>query len=103
MPPQGNDVITGALPSKADTAALPGPAERYMRRDKAAAYLLENYGFGSKQTLAKGVVTGDTPAFHKAGRRVLYTQAALDAWALAKISAPRRSSSDTTHNHQSAQ
>jgi hypothetical protein len=51
-------------------------------------------GFGACSTLAKGVVTSDTPAFDKAGRFVLYTQEALDDWALAKISGPRRSSSD---------
>jgi hypothetical protein len=52
--------------------------------------------FGAtERTLAKGVVTGDTPEYHKAGRIVLYTQEALDKWALAKIGAPQRSTSDT--------
>jgi c-di-AMP phosphodiesterase-like protein len=69
------------------------PAQ-YLRRKEAASYLLANYGFGAERTLAKGVVTGDTPAYHKAGRIVLYTREALDQWALAKISAPLKSSSD---------
>jgi hypothetical protein len=66
----------------------------FLRRDAAAEYLKSRYGFGSARTLAKGVVTGDTPEYFKASRMVLYTQEALDRWALAKIGPPRRSSSD---------
>lgn len=65
----------------------------FLRRKEAAEYLKQKFGFGSEKTLAKGVVTGDTPEFHKAGRLVLYQREALDAWALGKISGPRRSSS----------
>jgi hypothetical protein len=68
---------------------------QYIRRRKASAYLLEKYGFGAERTLAKGVVTGDTPEFHKAGRIVLYTREALDAWALSKIRGPVRSTSES--------
>ncbi len=71
-------------------------ATQFLRRDAAAIYLRQRYGFGSARTLAKGVVTGDTPEFHKAGRLVLYTREALDRWALDKIGAPRRSTSNTT-------
>jgi len=67
---------------------------QFLRRKAAAKYLLEKYGFGAERTLAKGVVTGDTPDYRKAGRIVLYTREALDTWATAKIGAPRRSSSD---------
>jgi hypothetical protein len=67
---------------------------QFLRRDAAAEYLKKTYGFGAARTLAKGVVTGDTPQFHKAGRIVLYTRDALDAWARAKIGAPQRSTSD---------
>ena len=67
---------------------------KFMRRREAASYLRERYGFGAERTLAKGAVTGDTPEFHKAGRLVLYTREALDTWALAKIGAPQRSTSD---------
>lgn len=66
----------------------------FLRRDAAAEYLKNRYGFGSARTLAKGVVTGDTPVYRKAGRIVLYEPEALDSWALAKIGSPRRSSSD---------
>jgi hypothetical protein len=67
---------------------------KFLRRDAAAAYLKEKYGFGAAPTLAKGAVTGDTPVFHKAGRIVLYTREALDAWALAKIGDPQSSPGD---------
>jgi hypothetical protein len=51
---------------------------QFLRRDAAAEYLTKTYGFGAARTLAKGVVTGDTPEFHKAGRILLYTREALD-------------------------
>ena len=70
------------------------PSMRFIRRQEAARYLKDKYGFGASRTLAKGVVTGDTPVFHKAGRIVLYTREALDVWALAKISGPLKSSSE---------
>ncbi len=66
---------------------------RFMRRHEAAEYLTATYGFGAYRTLSKGVVTGDTPRFRKAGRLVLYVQEDLDAWALSKIGPPRKSSS----------
>jgi hypothetical protein len=69
--------------------------EGFLRRKDAASYLVSKYGFGAERTLAKGVVTGDTPEFHKAGRIVLYTQRALDRWALAKISPAQRSTSQS--------
>jgi hypothetical protein len=69
-------------------------ATQYIRRKEAASYLLAKYSFGAERTLAKGVVTGDTPAYHKAGRIVLYTREALDAWAQSKISPAPQSSSE---------
>ena len=66
----------------------------FLRRKDAAVYLTNKYGFGAERTLAKGVVTGDTPEFHKAGRIVLYTREALDRWALGKVSEPVRSTSE---------
>jgi glycine betaine/choline ABC-type transport system substrate-binding protein len=67
---------------------------QFLRRKDAADYLTKTYGFGAERTLAKGVVTGDTPEYRKAGRIVLYTREALDQWARAKIGAPQRSTSD---------
>lgn len=69
-------------------------ATKYMRRDAAARYLKDKFGFGSVSSLAKGAVIGDSPVFSKAGAIVLYTPEALDEWALSKISAPRRSTSE---------
>jgi hypothetical protein len=68
---------------------------RFFRRKEAATYLCIKYGFGAARTLAKGAVTGDTPAYQKAGKIVLYTREALDAWAMSKIGPMRRSTSDT--------
>jgi hypothetical protein len=68
---------------------------QYLRRREAAAYLTSKYGFGAERSLAKGGVTGDTPEFYKAGRIVLYTREALDAWALSKIRGPVRSTSES--------
>lgn len=83
-----------AKPTQSSTASPAGAPPRFLRRKQAGAYLLDNYGFGAARTLAKGVVTGDSPEFFKAGRIVLYTKEALDNWALAKIGAARRSTSD---------
>jgi hypothetical protein len=67
--------------------------QTFLRRKQAGTYLTEKYGFGAARTLAKAAVTGDGPEYHKAGRVVLYTREALDKWVLAKIGAPRRSTS----------
>lgn len=68
---------------------------QFLRRKAAARYLLTKYGFGAERYLAKLVVTGGGPEFRKAGRLVLYEIRVLDEWAISKIGAPRRSSSDT--------
>jgi hypothetical protein len=67
---------------------------QYLRRREAAAYLTSKYGFGAERTLGKGVVTGDTPLYRKAGRIVLYTREDLDRWALSKIGPEQKSTSD---------
>jgi hypothetical protein len=67
--------------------------QRFIRRRQASEYLISKYGFGAMATLAKGVVTGDTPRFRKAGKMVLYTQEALDEWALRKIGPAQHSTS----------
>jgi hypothetical protein len=70
------------------------PDLRFLRRREAANYLRGRYGFGAERTLAKGVVTGDTPEYRKCGRLVLYTVDALDEWALSKIGPAVRSSAE---------
>lgn len=68
-------------------------AEAFLRRKEAASYLTNTYGFGAERTLAKAAVTGDGPAYRKAGRIVLYSKADLDAWVLKRLGPPRTSTS----------
>jgi hypothetical protein len=67
---------------------------RFLRREAAAEYLKEKYGFGSKRTLAKLACLGGGPVFRKAGSIVLYEPQKLDEWALAQIGGPQLSTSD---------
>ncbi len=69
-------------------------ATHFLRRKDAGAYLKSKYGFGSEKTLAKLACVGGGPEFRKAGSAALYEPAKLDEWALAKIGAPRSSTSD---------
>jgi hypothetical protein len=68
--------------------------KQFFRRNEAAAYIKERYGFGSFRTLAKLACLGGGPRFRKAGRIVLYLPDDLDAWAQAQISAPVGSTSE---------
>jgi hypothetical protein len=68
--------------------------KRYYRRNEAAEYLRERYGFGATATLAKLAVVGGGPLFSKAGRIALYERNSLDDWAKSRISAPRSSTSE---------
>ncbi len=67
---------------------------RFMRRKDAAQYLRENFGVGSPATLAKLATLGGGPIFRKNGRIPLYAVEDLDAWVIAKIGNPMRSTSD---------
>jgi hypothetical protein len=64
------------------------------RRKPAAAYLKENYGFGTPSTLAKLAVTGNGPVFCKRGRIPLYRTSDLDDWARSQLTGPLRSTSE---------
>jgi len=66
----------------------------YLRRKAAGEYLKSKYGFGSERTLAKLACLGGGPIFHKAANAAIYKPEDLDAWALEKIGAPQRSTSD---------
>ncbi len=57
----------------------------YLRRDAAAQYLREKYGFGTPKSLAKMHCLKTGPAAFKMGRLVLYRIEDLDAYAAAKI------------------
>jgi hypothetical protein len=61
----------------------------YLDRIAAAEYLTARGLRVSKNTLQKWVTTGGGPAYRRFGLRAVYTQADLDAWAEAKLSAPR--------------
>jgi hypothetical protein len=67
----------------------------YLRRAEAAQYVQSTYGFScSRQWLAKLAVVGGGPVYRKAGRNPIYARADLDIWALNRIGAPQRSTSD---------
>ncbi len=69
------------------------PVRRFLRRDLAAKYVTENWGFNcSRQWLAKLAVVGGGPLYRKAGRVPLYALADLDAWAQSRMGALRLSS-----------
>jgi hypothetical protein len=69
------------------------PAQ-YWRRRKSAEYLKDIHGHGSERTLAKLATIGGGPEIIYSGRIPLYTQESLDKWALSKLSAPVRSTSE---------
>jgi hypothetical protein len=70
--------------------------ERYLRRNQAAKYVVENYNVPcSPKTLAKlACVSSDGPPFRLAGRFPLYPVSGLDAWAQKKIGPLVRSTSE---------
>lgn len=68
---------------------------RLLRRKEAARYLTERRGLPvAAQSLAKLAVVGGGPAFRKFGRFPIYDVDDLEAWANAKLSPLRRSTSD---------
>ncbi len=77
-----------------NSVQLPGAGEQiFLRRKDAAAYLKSKYGFCSTGTLAKYATIGGGPEYQYLGDMPVYTRQALDAWALSKLSAPVRSTS----------
>jgi hypothetical protein len=66
----------------------------YLRRDKAADYLQQNWGFGAVDTLATLATRGGGPRFRKLGRFPVYTEADLDSWAESRLSVPVSSTSE---------
>jgi len=67
--------------------------ERYLNRSEAADYLTQQGLTVARGTLQKLVSVGGGPTYHKFGRRAVYRQEDLIAWAQARMSAPRRSTS----------
>lgn len=66
----------------------------YLRRDRAAAYLQEQYGSYTTETLAKLACVGGGPRFQKLGRFPVYTESDLDAWAMSRMSKPVSSTAE---------
>jgi hypothetical protein len=66
----------------------------YFSRRGASQYLNDRGLQVAVATLAKYATVGGGPEFQSFGRFPRYTQEALDRWAAAKLSAPRRSTSD---------
>ena len=63
------------------------PAERLMRRTKAADFIRETFGVSCcASTLAKLAVVGGGPEYQKFGRFPLYSPSACRAWVQKKLS-----------------
>lgn len=75
----------------------------YYRREGAAQYLTEKYGFPcSVAWLAKLASTGGGPVFRKAGKFPLYSTEDLDVWAESRMSEPYKASGVPIKNGKSA-
>jgi hypothetical protein len=66
----------------------------HLDRREAAKYLTNRGLKCSHNTLQKLATTGGGPAYAIFGNRALYTPQNLDAWAEARLSAPRKSTSE---------
>lgn len=65
---------------------------KFLDRTEAAQYLAERGLRVSKNTLQKWATVGGGPVYRRFGNRAVYQTGDLDEWALAKLSAPRRTS-----------
>jgi len=68
--------------------------KQYLTRQEAARYLSERGLRVSRNTLQKFATTGGGPEYSIFGNRALYTPETLECWAEARLSAPRRSTSE---------
>ncbi len=68
--------------------------KRYLTRQESAHYLSERGLLVTKNTLQKFATTGGGPEYSIFGNRALYTPENLDAWAEARLSASRKSTSE---------
>ena len=61
-------------------------SSEFFRRDDAAAYVREKYGFPcTSKWLAKLAVYGGGPPFRKAGRVPMYPRDGLNLWAESRL------------------
>ena len=98
-------IIRAALPTRNPTGVLAQEAalnpvstlttpERFYRQAEASAFFSQRYGLPVAARSLEGMRTrGGGPSFCKFGRYALYREADLIAWAEARISAPRSSTS----------
>ncbi len=68
--------------------------KRFRTRHEAAQYLTEQGLKTSPKYLQKLATVGGGPLYQRWGNKALYTDENLDAWAAAKLSAPRHSTSE---------
>ena len=77
--------------------------ERRLDRKQAAQFLTDRGYRTAPATLAKLACVGGGPTFQSFGRKPLYRETDLLAWAEAKTTGPRRSTSDPGRGgHQEA-
>lgn len=87
--------MTPSLQSADRPGAIATRHKRRLTPPEASAYLVEEHGLKvAVATLNKLRCVGGGPPFHKAGRGILYSPDALDAWALARLGPPKASTSD---------
>ena len=67
----------------------------YLDRRDAAKYLTDRGLRYTHNTLQKLATVGGGPAYQLFGCRAVYTAAELDAWVAQKLTAPRRSTSES--------
>jgi hypothetical protein len=68
---------------------------KYRNRQQATQYLRDVWGLPcGRAFLARQAVTASGPLFRYSGRYPVYTEADLDDWAAARLSAPVRSPSE---------
>jgi hypothetical protein len=68
--------------------------KHYLTRQEAARYLSEHGLPVSKNTLQKFATIGGGPTYRIFGNKSLYTAEALESWAEARLSIPRKSTSE---------
>ena len=71
--------VTSPIKSKEGGTSMSGQSTQYLGTREAAAFL----GL-SPRTLDRYRVTGEGPAFHRFGSRILYAQSDLEEWAAAR-------------------
>ncbi|HXP74281.1 MAG TPA: DNA-binding protein [Stellaceae bacterium] len=72
--------------------------KEYLSRREASDYLKSRGLPVAVATLNKLACVGGGPVFQSFGRLPRYRPADLDAWAAARLSKPRRSTSDRSHD-----